>query len=265
MEASWDFNTDTYMEKRNFDVPAKEVDIETPFENVKETVEIVKQTHEKVQKIRVEHLNAWLKKDDEPDKDHACLSVEEPPPHQKLTNEELAMQFASSASLQDEQSDHECPGPYRKEGQRSASDKDTSVDDLLSEQNPVRAADTTALTQDEQHNEGLDKFLNKETPTRDEIFDGCLASVRDIPNSIRHKQILKLLPLAKSHLKWFMQELLNQGGILDINRVRSIFMLPAVYRSNANMLLRIYTHDKLNAITARGQQLEFDDKMMYAN
>ena len=31
------------------------------------------------------------------------------------------------------------------------------------------------------------------------------------------------------------------------------------------MLLRIYTHDKLNAITARGQQLEFDDKMMYAN
>jgi len=62
-----------------------------------------------------------------------------------------------------------------------------------------------------------------------------------------------------------MQELLNQGGTLDINRVRSIFMLLAMYRSNANMLLRIYTHDKLNAITARGQQLEFDDKMMYAN
>jgi len=54
-------------------------------------------------------------------------------------------------------------------------------------------------------------------------------------------------------------------GVLDINRVRSIFMFPAVYRSNANMLLGICTQDKLSAITACGQRLEFDDKMMYAN
>ena len=84
MEASWDFNTDTYMEKRGFDMPAEEVDIETPSENVQESAKIAKRTHEKVQNIHFEHLKAWLEKDEEPHKDHVSLSVEEPIPHIKL-------------------------------------------------------------------------------------------------------------------------------------------------------------------------------------
>jgi len=97
---------------------------------------------------------------------------------------------------------------------------------------------------------------------KSEYFDAILCKVRGIPNtpmpSVDAKPSeISVFGDAKARLKKQIQKFVDAGDDQFVNRVINIFLCDATLRSNQNMILAMYSREKLKQIQAHAHTLDY--------
>ena len=98
---------------------------------------------------------------------------------------------------------------------------------------------------------------DKTTPKKD-IFDTRLVEVRQLGVNLKSEDACALLHTAKTHLNTLINSFEKSVHFWARVRVNNIFLYNTVYTSNQNILLGIYTLDKLHKIQAHDHKVEYD-------